>query len=648
MALETEIDDTFTSVVRISGNRVLITGGPGVGKTYTLAKIIGSLIENDVAPGEICAVVSTSSAAQVFESLLERVCPGLSSEIWVGTARELFVKILSSDKAIEATGRVPRILSDFETKFLLEDMKTLGEPNKRLSEMLKFFYRQWTELGDEDPNWLVSVEEKLVVDALQRHLTSRHAMLESELANIAAKYIGSHDEAISALGKPYVIVDDYQNLSKASQVALGLLGRNYLVVAGNENERIQSIESFPYPEGIDAFRAYYPDVYEVHLSVGSRSAQGITAAGNALILNSSKMENTVVSMQESMHSGFVKVVKWNTPSDEFKGIAYYLKRRLSNEDDSLNFEDVFIAVPNKTWGKNIIKQLNALQIKTSDVITRQPLCGDPRKLSSSYDLRMYTALNLVAHPRDAVAWRSWCGFGDHLTNSIAWARLEVYANERGIDIIDALEEIALADDRSINDVVILTDCFKSGSKIIQRCEGKRGFALLGLLAETGKDFSSDVEKLIGRIEGDEDAKELYEKASTQLLDPAYRTNGSVKVGLYESMCGLEAHLVILAGTIDGFIPSGRAFDTTSVSHKRDAIKEDERILFYSALTKATDELIISYFQKEDLEVAESLKMEVRRVRAEHGRRVALVSPSCYIDEMGDALPGPLAGDCIDS
>ncbi|NTU90135.1 MAG: ATP-dependent helicase, partial [Actinobacteria bacterium] len=320
----------------------------------------------------------------------------------------------------------------------------------------------------------------------------------------------------------------------------------------------------------------------------------------------------------------------------------------SNEDDSLNFEDVFIAVPNKNWGKGIIRQLEALQIKTSDVITRQSLGGDPRKLSSSHNMRVYSALNLVAHPRDIVAWRSWCGFGDHLTNSIAWARLEVYAKERGIDVVDALEEIALGNDKSITDIVTLTERFKSGSEIIGRCEGKRGFSLLGLLAETGKDFPQEIEKLIGRIEGDEDARELYERASAQLLDPVFQKKGSVRVGSYESMCGLEARLVIMAGTIDGFIPSRSAFDSSVVAQKREIVKGEERRLFYSALTKAVDELIISYFQKEDLELAESLKMEVRRVRAEHGKRVALVSPSCYIDEMGDTIPGPLSGDCIDS
>ncbi|NTU90206.1 MAG: ATP-dependent helicase, partial [Actinobacteria bacterium] len=311
MALETEIDDSITSVGRTICNRVLITGGPGVGKTLTLAQNISALIDDGVDPGEIRAVVSTSSAAQSFESLLERICPGRSREVWVGTARNLFIEILSTDEAIEKTGRIPRILSDSETKFLLEDMKTLGEPNKRLSEMLKFFYRQWTELGDEDPNWLVSVEEKLVVDALQRHLISRHAMLEPELANITLSYICSRCETVSASAKPYVFVDDYQNLSKASQVALGLLGRKCFTLAGNRNEQIQTIESYPYPQGLDVFRAQYPDAQEVHLSTGIRSARCIAAAGNALIQNDDRRADTLVMVHDTMPSGSIKVVKWN-------------------------------------------------------------------------------------------------------------------------------------------------------------------------------------------------------------------------------------------------------------------------------------------------------------------------------------------------
>ena len=48
------------------------------------------------------------------------------------------------------TGREPRLLLNYELNALMEDMKTSGLRPGRLKEMLKFFYRGWTELAADD------------------------------------------------------------------------------------------------------------------------------------------------------------------------------------------------------------------------------------------------------------------------------------------------------------------------------------------------------------------------------------------------------------------------------------------------------------------------------------------------------------------
>jgi hypothetical protein len=68
----------------------------------------------------------------------------------------------------------------------------------------------------------------------------------------------------------------------------------------------------------------------------------------------------------------------------------------------------------------------------------------------------------------------------------------------------------------------------------------------------------------------------------------------------------------------------------------------DRCALYDTLSRATSELVFSYFQKADARTAEKLGMKVRRLRLERGSDRALLAPSSFLDEMGHAMPGVVA------
>jgi hypothetical protein len=63
---------------------------------------------------------------------------------------------------------------------------------------------------------------------------------------------------------------------------------------------------------------------------------------------------------------------------------------------------------------------------------------------------------------------------------------------------------------------------------------------------------------------------------------------------------------------------------------------------YDTLSKATSELVFSYFQKTDVRTAEKLGLEIRRLRPGRDGEQALLAPSGFLDEMGHAVPGMVA------
>ena len=166
-------------------------------------------------------------------------------------AIEVCASILDEPPAREATGRRPRILVDGEYQFFLEDMKTLGQKNRRLSGMLSFFFAQWSAFEDEEA-WLRG-EERAVLKHARTVLRQYGAMLRHEAPYLCGKLLSSKAGRPLAQRYDYVLCDDFQNLSRAEQVCLCLCARTQVVVCGNADQATHVNTDYPCPEGFEKF-----------------------------------------------------------------------------------------------------------------------------------------------------------------------------------------------------------------------------------------------------------------------------------------------------------------------------------------------------------------------------------------------------------
>ncbi|MBQ6453202.1 MAG: ATP-dependent helicase [Coriobacteriales bacterium] len=645
MSWDEGIDGIVKEAVARDTAKVKIVGGPGTGKTFVLQRRVQRLLESGVYPKDIAVFVTSPSAAEVFALDLQASGVPGADKVIVTTPHDYFVRILSTPEAIAATGRVPRIISEADYKFLAEDLKVLGTRPKRLKEMLKYFYKQLSEMGDDKDDFIVVNEERFTLDTLRKHLVARNAMLEEELSNIAVHYLRDTDGVRERLAIKHVLVDDYQNISRASQMACRLLSGVSFTIAGNESETVyDGAEPFPYPQGIGEFLTKNEFVLEHSMRLPQRVASGC----NSLAMLEPFKDAHMVGFTESDPLGDVQVVRWENSDAEFAGICKYLTKRFNDEEDPLIPQDVLLIVPNRIWGKNIIKRFAQKRIKTSAILSKQPLSGNPKDIDKCASMRAFTALNLVADPYDAVAWRAWVGYGDYLLRSGAWCRLEEYAEQNGIGVVDALDAISKMPAPIFLESDALGEAYKQGVALIDKCAGKVGFTLLNTLAATvlgrGSEFPRDIEELFAPVIGDEDAKTLFARAFPQTICPKFTyAHNVLRVGYYPAMRGLSAKVVVLIGTINGFVPVRDVFDNEIAYNVQDKIRDETRMVFYSAVSRTCDKLIISYFQKEVIEVAEPLKMHIHRIRAEKGQRMVMLAPSLYIDEMGGSIPGPIDG-----
>lgn len=628
-----------------SARTVKICGAPRTGKTEVLVRRCAKLMSSGVSPEQVWVVVSTGFAADEFQRRLVNAVQNEDAlRVRISTVADICREVLSEEAAVRATGMNPRVLTSGERKFLLEDMKTTGVQNRTLRSLLRMFAREWAALEPEQA-WLSPGEPVDIMNLLMSKLHHMRAMLPEELAFRCANYLKSDEGAHARHRFSYVLADDYQNLSRAEQSVVCSCAGVQLVVAGNPNQTVAVETDYPYPEGFVSFDSLRHDV-SVH-TLEKAFGNGKALAATAALTRHGDMDCTIAAdnPQGAQDRGDARMalahIKWNTPADELNGMTKYLRDLM---DDEELLSGTYIIAPNRRWLNAAVDVCRQRDFKVDVAGASNGIGGDPRELGRARAMVAYVKLALLAEPDSAVAWRCWCGFGNHLLNSDAWMHLEEYADEHEISVVEALSRVSDAVARGEEPFLrckVLAQAWQEGRSIIERDSKRKGFALLHAIgAEKLAEFA-DIARFVA---GDESASELFELVYREVTNPHFSADEHcLRFITLGRMCGLTAENIIVLGCVDGFVPPRDAFEIVSTDDVRSELMNTSRREFASAIAKAEKRVLLSYFAKADLELAEKTKMKVTRVRSEDGARIALVHPSCFIEEFEEADPGATGG-----
>ncbi len=630
------------TIAAFDGRCAKVCGPARSGKTEALVQRCVTLLGANVAPESIFVEVSTAFAAQAFRRRLRAAlgsAHAAADAVVVETALDACVRVLDTPEARTATGRIPRLLTPAEYNFFLEDMKTLGTPIRRLRKMLDRFYEQWSKLVPDD-EWM-GTEEEVTRDHGLRHLTERGAMLVQEAPRLCADYLKSDAGADARQQYAYVLCDDFQNLTYAEQTCLCLLAKTQLIVAGNVNQTIAVRTDWPNPQGFADFDAlrHGVEVFALTESFGNKPALRLADA----LTTHGSMDSSVRMEQATGTEADVVSIKWNTPEDELNGVTKYLRTLLNAEED-VRESRTCVLVPNKRWARLAERILRKRGFEVSCAGATAGIGGDPRDTARAKALVAYTKLNLLANPDDLTAWRSWCGFDHALTNSDAWNFLTEYAAQNGLGLLEALERASREEAEPFLRANALTSRYQEGRDYIAQNARRKGFTLMRAI---GAEELPEFEDVAAMLEGDEDAVALYRMVRQHAMDAAWPESAhTLHVCGYRSLIGADYDHIFVLGAIDGFMPRRDAFETVSTEEDRTRALDEERRLFYNAASKAGKLLVISAFTKAPLELAERTKMQVARVKSENGERMAIVRPSAFLSEAGDACPTTEGGQSI--
>lgn len=632
-------DNLVGSALRIAETNntpLCVVAGPGTGKTFSLMRRLARLLEVDRAePKRILACTFTRTAAEDITRAISQLGVRGAENIRTQTVHGFCFSMLSAQDVLRATARVPRPLLQFEERFLRQDLCKAGLGGVRdCGKKLRAFSAAWARLQHEQPGWPNNPADQAYQAELLSWLRFHKAMLIGELIPEGIKYLRNNPQSPYRSMFDHMLVDEYQDLNHAEQHLVDLLAGGSLVIVGDEDQSIYSFKH-AHPEGIAEFPRTHVGTEEIGLDQCRRCPRGVVALANTLISHNTSRSQRQLQPLPDNPIGEIHVVQWNTIQEETSGIAAFIKAR--TDAGVVEPGNVLVLAPRREFGYLLRDALNQLNVPAHSFFSEQLLDGDPKNLDGSRAQQALALLILLANPKDRVALRCWCGFGSSSLADAAWARLRAHCEATGDSPWQALEKL---ESRTLllPHTGHIVARFQALNAKIAHLSGITGSQLIEAIFPAGELWAAPFGEIASSIvEADANPSNLCDAIRQFVAQPEMPTDVDyVRVMSLHKSKGLTADLVIVVGCLQGLLPG---IDTDTTFQEQQRAIEEQRRLFYVAITRSRQALILSSVTGLPSDLAFKMRARTTRTLGGTARTVA----SQFIDELGPGCPTAVTG-----
>lgn len=603
-------------VINTEGPCMLIAGA-GSGKTRVLTYRIAHLIrDHQVDPFNIMALTFTNKAAKEMRERVESVVGSDARNLWMGTFHSVFARMLRAEAhhigyphnfTIYDTDDSRSVLKAIIKELNLDE--TAYKPNvvgSRISQA-KNKLISWQEYI-QDPILAAEDAEAMrpqignIYKAYSLRCYKAGAMDFDDILFNTDKLLRDHLDILNKYQHriQYILVDEFQDTNLCQYFIirkLASVGRNICVVGDDA----QSIYAF---RGADItnilnFEKDYPECRIIKLEQNYRSTQNIVDAANSVIAkNKAQIPKKVWTSNEE--GGLIELIKAVSDNEEGKLVATSIFEEKMQK--SLHFSDFAILYRTNSQSRAIEESLRRMNIKYRVV---GGLSFYQRK--EIKDLLAYLRYSL--NQQDEAAFRRIInlpkrGIGDSTVDKII-----VAANDHGTSIWEVLEHAtSFVGNRAagpIEDFVTMIKRFgieiQNKDAWLAATEIARGSGLLKELyadkTVEGLSRYENVQELLNAIKEYVDDPEKTDKTLTGFLQEVALITGQdenkdndpdkVTLMTIHMAKGLEFNHVYIVGMEEDLFPS-----QLMLSSRADL--EEERRLFYVAITRAKKKLFLSY------------------------------------------------------
>ena len=660
-----ELNDVQRAAVTTTEGPVLVIAGPGSGKTRVLTYRIAHLLQSGVAPWEILTLTFTNKSAREMKDRIEKVVGPKAQQVWAGTFHSIFARILR----IEASKiGFPSSFSIYDTDDTMSVLRAIIkemnlDPNAYNASAIRSrislcksnlispkAYREKEDMMTQDRAarrpYLVDIYEKYVA----RCQRSGAMDFDDLLFQLYRLFRDNPDGVLEKYQKKfrYIHVDEFQDTNFLQYAILRRLVKypgspENVFVVGDDAQSIYAFRGATIDNILD-FEKDYPNLKTFKLEQNYRSTHHIVSAANEVIsFNRRQLNKTIWTEKVDRHK--IKLLKCVTDDEESRRVA-----------DLILEQKHRYHLPNADIA--ILYRTNAQSRKFEEHLRRLNLPYRVFGGMSFYqrkEVKDFVAyLRLAVNPRDEEALRRVINFPTRGISDATVDKLSALADASNATMWEAMLDPRLdVTDRAKKSMAmfrnLVTDWQKrAASELAYRLAAdilkKSGLldllkgdtspegigrlenvnAVLDAISEfTDNQPPSFAEATAGENDAmtndamtndDNDVRSLaaYLQTITLLTDADEKSDSNDHITLMSvhSAKGLEYRSIFVTGLEENLFPSFMALEEPNGL-------DEERRLFYVAITRAKEFLTVSYAQN----------------RYRFGQ-IRVSEPSRFLDEIG--------------
>ena len=617
-----ELNEAQRAPVLHKEGPLMVIAGAGSGKTRVLTYRIAHLMEQGVDSFNILALTFTNKAAREMKKrIADIVGPSEAKNLWMGTFHSIFARLLRYDGdklgfpsnfTIYDTQDSQRLIASIIKEMGLDkDIYKYKQIQNRISSYKNSLitvkaYFQNPELVEADamakrPR-LGEIYQNYVDRCFKAGAMDFDDLLlrTNELLNRFPEVLMKYQERFK-----YILVDEYQDTNHSQYLIVRALADRYqnICVVGDDAQSIYSFRGANISNILN-FQRDYDNVGVYRLEQNYRSTKNIVNAANSIIAkNKNQLEKVVWTANDD--GAKIKVHRSDTDAEEGRYVAGSIFEN-KMQHQLLNGE---FAVLYRTNSQSRAIE-DALRKKDIPYRIYGGLSFYQRK--EIKDVLAY--LRLIVNPKDEEALKRVINFPARGIGQTTVDRLTVAANHYNRSIFEIMEhldrlelKINSGTKNKLRDFVTMIKSFQIMN------EGSDAFTLAahvakktGLLLEFKKDGTPEgiarmenIEELLNGIqdfvEGQKELADATGSLTEFLEDVALATDMDKDVGDDDRVAlmtihlakGLEFPYVYIVGMEEDLFPSAMSMNTRSEL-------EEERRLFYVALTRAEKQAYLTY------------------------------------------------------
>ncbi len=601
-----ELNQEQLEVVTHPDGPMLVLAGAGTGKTRTVTYRVAHLINTGISPANILLLTFTNKAAREMMRRVELLIGRNIQELFGGTFHHIGNIILRKHCQVLGYNQGFSILDREDSKELLDIcISETGKKNKlmpkgsvladinsfakntekSIEEVLLFRFPHFLNIADEITDTLLVYESKKKnLDLMDfDDLLANWKILLLEHDNIKEFY---------ARKFKHILVDEYQDTNKLQAEIVDIMSsvnRNIMAV-GDDAQSIYSFRGANF-ENILNFKERYPDAKVFNLTINYRSTPEILyLANNSISNNIRQFRKELKSIKNAGNLPYLVSLK-----DVYQQADFVVQKILDFVEDGSSLND--IAVLYRSHFQSMELQME-LQRRNIPFEIRSGL----RFFEQAHIKDILSFLKVILNPYDELNWKRTLklipGIGN-ITASKIWENIRKSENpleaifeskkfvsrkathnlEQFLELMKILI-LQYNTEEMIKPSSAIENIMKYGYEEYlyrhypnaeDRIEDINQMARFSMRYKTLESFTSDMslQSVSGADEQNSDDSREYVILST-----------------VHQAKGLEWNTVFIIGLNEGRFPSARTLRTDD--------EEEERRLFYVAVTRAKEELYLCY------------------------------------------------------